>query len=261
MQRIHMTRFGAMFDRDRQPEELADFARQCETLGYDELWVVEDCFWTGGVSSAAVALAATERITVGIGIAPAPLRNPALLAMEIAALARYFPGRIICGIGHGVRDWMAQVGALAESQLTLLEETITAVRSLLHGNTVTMSGRYVQLNNVALVHPPRLVPPVLAGVMKPKSLTIAGRVADGTILSEETTPESLRDAIVTIDAATVHDVTVFAFVQIDDASWSSHAIDALCDAGAASVVIRPVGADHSSQVARFARSHITAPRR
>jgi 5,10-methylenetetrahydromethanopterin reductase len=256
-----MTRFGAMFDRDRRPEELADFARQCEILGYDELWVVEDCFWTGGISSAAVALAATERIVVGIGIAPAPLRNPALLAMEVAALARYFPGRVICGIGHGVREWMDQVGALAASQLTLLEETIGAVRALLHGATVTVQGRYVQLDHVTLVHPPVVVPPVFAGVMKPKSLAISGRVADGTILSEETTPESLRAAVESIDALGSHDITVFAFVQIDDASWSSDAIDALADAGASSVVLRPVGADHPSQVARFARSHITPPRR
>lgn len=120
----------------------------------DDVWVVEDLGWTGAVSSAATALAVTERLRVGIGITPAPLRNPALLAMELGNLARLHPGRLAAGIGHGVQDWMRQVGALAPSPLALLEETITAVRGLLRGETVTLQGRAVRLDGVSLVHPP-----------------------------------------------------------------------------------------------------------
>lgn len=85
-------RIGVMYDRDWAPEGLPGFARQAEALGVDDLWVVEDLGWNGGVSAAAVALGATERLRVGIGITPAPLRSPALLAMELATLARVFPG-------------------------------------------------------------------------------------------------------------------------------------------------------------------------
>src|SRR4051812_7935933 len=105
------SRLGVMFDRDHRPEALRDFARAAEETGVDDLWLVEDLGWAGSVSSAAVALAATERLRVGIGILPAPLRNPALLAMELGSLARLFPGRLVAGIGHGVPEWMAQVGA------------------------------------------------------------------------------------------------------------------------------------------------------
>ena len=35
----------------------------------------------------------TDRVRVGIGLAPVPLRNVALLAMEVAAIHRLFPGR------------------------------------------------------------------------------------------------------------------------------------------------------------------------
>src|SRR5690349_15561600 len=100
-----------MFDRDRAPEELPGFARDLDALGIDDLWVVEDLGWAGGMSAAAVALTVSRRLRVGLGIAPAPLRNPALLAMELAGLARMFPGRFVAGIGHGVGEWMAQVGA------------------------------------------------------------------------------------------------------------------------------------------------------
>src|SRR4029453_15132743 len=93
-------RMGFMFDRDRAPAELPGFARDLEAAGADDLWVVEDLGWGGPVSAAAFALAATERMRVGIGIAPVPLRNPALLAMELATLARVHPGRLGAGPGH-----------------------------------------------------------------------------------------------------------------------------------------------------------------
>ena len=55
--------------------ELPAFARRAEAAGFDELWVVEDCFYSGGVAAAAAALAATARVRVGIGILPAAARN------------------------------------------------------------------------------------------------------------------------------------------------------------------------------------------
>ncbi len=72
---------------------------------------------------------------------PAPLRNVALTAMEVATLARIFPGRVIAGVGHGVQEWMAQVGGRVASPLTLLEEYAVALRRLLHGERVTVTGR------------------------------------------------------------------------------------------------------------------------
>ena len=77
----------------------------------DELWLWEDCFKESSIAAAGAALAWTERVRVGIGLAPVPLRNVALLAMELATLHRLFPGRLLPGIGHGVQDWMGQVGA------------------------------------------------------------------------------------------------------------------------------------------------------
>ena len=121
-------RLGVMYDRSLPPEGLVEFARAAERLGVDDLWVVEDLGWAGGVSSATLALSATERLRVGIGIAPAPFRNPALLAMELATVARVFPGRLVAGIGHGLPEWMAQVGAASPTKLALLEETLVAVR-------------------------------------------------------------------------------------------------------------------------------------
>src|SRR5690606_25039341 len=81
----------------------------------------------------AAVLAWTERVRVGVGLLPVPLRNVALTAMEAATLHRMFPGRVTLGVGHGVQDWMGQVGARPESPLTLLREHLLALRALLRG--------------------------------------------------------------------------------------------------------------------------------
>ena len=55
---------GIMFRREYTPESLPLFAKKTEQYGFDELWVVEDCFYGSGIASAAAALANTETISV-----------------------------------------------------------------------------------------------------------------------------------------------------------------------------------------------------
>ncbi|GAQ60639.1 LLM class flavin-dependent oxidoreductase [Streptomyces scabiei] len=276
-------RIGVMHDRDWAPEGLPEFARRAEALGVDDLWVVEDLGWNGGVSAAAVALGATQRLRVGIGIAPAPLRSPALLAMELATLARVFPGRLVAGIGHGVREWMVQVGVAPRSPLALLEETITSVRALLRGERVDLEGREVRLEGVKLVHPPAEVPPVVAGVVRTRSLELSGRVADGTLIAEGHGPRDLARIreLTAQGAAGDHTLTVFAFACVGDdpdavartlhphteghgawlgrpqdevftvsgdAAGAAAGIRALAEAGADTVVLRFVGEDPLGQL-------------
>ena len=169
---------GLCFTPDMAPETLVHLARSVERAGLDELWVWEDCFKQSGVASAAVALASTERISVGIGLMPTPLRNVALTAMEIATLVRMFPGRLLPGVGHGVQEWMAQAGVRAKSPLGLLEEYATALRALLAGETVTTDGAYVHLDDVRLDWPPETAPPLYVGGAGPKSVDLAARVGD-----------------------------------------------------------------------------------
>jgi alkanesulfonate monooxygenase SsuD/methylene tetrahydromethanopterin reductase-like flavin-dependent oxidoreductase (luciferase family) len=85
-------RLGVMIDRSLAPKQLLPLVGLCEAApSVDDVWVVEDLSWSGAISAAATALAATHRLHVGIGILPAPLRNPALLAMELATLGRLHP--------------------------------------------------------------------------------------------------------------------------------------------------------------------------
>ena len=140
---------------------------------------------------------------------PAPLRNPALAAMEIATLARLFPGRFVPAVGHGVQDWMGQVGARAASPMGLLREWTTAVRSLLRGETVTVAGSYVSLDAVALDWPPPAAVPVLVGARGPKTVALAGELADGLVLDAGTSPDTVRWAIAQAAAAAPQEIVVY----------------------------------------------------
>jgi alkanesulfonate monooxygenase SsuD/methylene tetrahydromethanopterin reductase-like flavin-dependent oxidoreductase (luciferase family) len=184
------------------PEQVRAVARAAQDTGLAELWLWEDCFWGGGMSLASAILAWTDRLPVAIGVLPVPLRNVALTAMEAAALQRLFPGRITIGVGHGVQGWMGQVGARAASPLTLLGEYLRALRGLLDGERLTVDGRYVKLEDVALGWPPAAAPPLFAAATGPRTLQLSGRYADGTILdSATTTPDKLREARRLLDAA------------------------------------------------------------
>jgi alkanesulfonate monooxygenase SsuD/methylene tetrahydromethanopterin reductase-like flavin-dependent oxidoreductase (luciferase family) len=183
------------------PERLREVARAAEESGLAELWLWEDCFWGGAMALASAMLAWTDRLRLAVGVAPVPLRNVALAAMETAALHRLFPGRVTVGFGHGVQSWMGQVGARAESPVTLLGEYLAALRGLLDGERVTVDGRYVKLADVALGLPPLKSPPVFCAAGGPRTLRVSGRLADGTILDSASTVDQVRGARRIIDEA------------------------------------------------------------
>jgi 5,10-methylenetetrahydromethanopterin reductase len=187
-----MPAIGVVFPARAPVEELPGFAATVEGAGLEQLWLIEDCFLAGGLTMAASALAATDRLGVGVGLLPAPVRNPALAAMEIATLARLHPGRLEVAFGHGVREWMEQIGALPERRLAALEEVVLAVRRLLAGETVTVEGTHVRLDGVALETPPASVPPILVGTTGPKGVRVAARSADGLLLPEGCGPAFVR---------------------------------------------------------------------
>ncbi len=271
-----MTGLGAVFRPQLAPERLRSVARHADEAGLEELWLWEDCFREGGISTAAAALAWTERVRVGVGLLPVPLRNVAVTAMEAATLHRMFPGRPILAVGHGVQDWMGQVGARAESPVTLLREYLEALRGLLRGERLSVEGRYVELDDVALDWPPAEPVPVIAGVTGPRSLRLSGAAADGTLLTASASAEDVLRARQLIDEgrksagradAERHQVVVYLLTATGadgparlkaelaaeglgsapgvgvagDADAVAKAVQRLADAGADTVVLQPTG--------------------
>jgi alkanesulfonate monooxygenase SsuD/methylene tetrahydromethanopterin reductase-like flavin-dependent oxidoreductase (luciferase family) len=214
-----------------------------EHAGVAELWLWEDCFLQGGIAAAAVALASSETLTVGLGVLPAPLRNVVATAMEIATLEAMYPGRIRVGIGHGVQDWMRQAGAAVASPLTLMREYVTALSDLLAGRSVTVEGRYVRLADVKLDWTPQQQVPVLIGGAGPKTLALAGEIGGGVILDAQYTVTTLGDALAHVTAGRAdRGETAFStvlFLTCDPDQVTSARL--YLDAGVDTLVFQPSG--------------------
>ena len=287
-----MTDLGAVFRPQLPPERLRAVVRLADASGLEELWLWEDCFREGGISAAAAALAWSEQVRVGVGLLPVPLRNVAITAMEVATLDRLFPGRAIVGVGHGVQDWMGQVGARAESPVTLLREHLDALRALLRGERLTTDGRYVKLDDVALDWPPAGPVEILAGATGPRTLRLSGAAADGTILTASTPPDGVRRARQLIDEGREsagrtepHKVVVYLLTATGpdaaarlraeladdgvesvpdlgvagDAGTVAKAVQRLAEAGADTVVLQPTGDEPDPEgFVRFAAEEVRA---
>ena len=213
---------GLVLGSSMPPEQLRSAAAGAEASGLDEVWLSEDYFFTGGIAGAAGALAATSSLRVGLGVVSAMTRHPALLAMEIATLERQFPGRLRPGIGLGVPGWLRQMEAMPASPIAALEESITTVRRLLGGETVTTTDGVFPCHDISLSYPLQRVPPLTMGVSGPKMLELSGRVADASVLSVCAGEAYIRWARERIDAGRRHAdrtddhrVTVFALCSID----------------------------------------------
>ena len=192
---------GVIFHPRFAPEGLAAYARRAEAAGFDELWLWDDCFLPGAFTSTALALAATEHIRVGIGLLPVPAYHPLFAAMELTTLARAYPGRILPGFGHGVRGWMEQMGVAPRSPLRALEETLQSVRALLHGERVALDGEYLHLDGLQMETLAAAIPPLYVGGMRAKTLALAGRLADGVILTGNSPAPYVNWALAQVRAA------------------------------------------------------------
>ena len=76
--------------------------------------------------------------------------------------------------------------------MSSLREVVIATTRLLAGESVTMAGDYVHLDSVQLAHPARVMPPISLGVRGPRSMALAGEIADGIIFAEWSGPRYLQ---------------------------------------------------------------------
>jgi alkanesulfonate monooxygenase SsuD/methylene tetrahydromethanopterin reductase-like flavin-dependent oxidoreductase (luciferase family) len=215
------------FKIDARPgEDILGLTRVVEASGFDELWFCEDLSLAGGIAQVSAALAVTTGLGVGLGIAPAAVRNPVYLAMEFATLARMSGGRLLAGIGHGMPGWLHQVGAHPGSLMTRLAEVSEVVRDLLAGEDVSYRGQEVSVDRASLRHPPLSPVPLSLGVRGPRGIELARQLGAGVILAEGSTAEYVAQVRRTLGADLP--ITVFVWGSLDPA-----------DATAARASLRP----------------------
>src|SRR5260370_20199842 len=87
---------------------------------------------------------------------------------------------------------MRQLGLQQKSRLRALREVLTSVQGMLRGETLTQTGLF-HFDAVRLAYPSADVP-LYTGVIGPKSLTLSGEIADGTVISVMAGPKYVERA-------------------------------------------------------------------
>ena len=192
------TRPGLALGGRDAPARAVEWARAAEQAGLGSVWLIEDYFQPGAFALAGAVAAATTRLVIGIGVVNPYTRHPALLAMEVAALAGVAPGRVVLGLGTSNRHWIEdQMGIPFKTPLATLRESVDVIRRLLAGERVTATG----VHDVGLDGVPPVPVPIVLGVKGPKALGLAGEVADGLVCSVLSSPAHIRRARATALAA------------------------------------------------------------
>ena len=186
--------FGLALLGHEVPVHAMEWARAAERAGFGSVWIVEDYYHPGAFALAGAVAAATGRIAVGLGVVNPYTRHPALLAMEVAALAGIAPERIVLGLGTSNRNWIeGEMRIPFKTPLKTLRECVEIVRRLLASERLGFHGECFDLENVELTWAPaaRGVP-ILLGVKGPKALRLAGEIADGVHGAVLTSPNHVR---------------------------------------------------------------------
>jgi 5,10-methylenetetrahydromethanopterin reductase len=177
---------------------------EIESLGFDHLWLTDSSLHARNCYSY-LTLAATRssRLLIGTAVTNPATRHPAITAAAAATIDEIAAGRMILGIGAGDRPLLAL--GLKPSRLATVEAAISAIRQLWRGETVDLGaggsstggsrpGEF-SLAGAHLRFPARAGIPVFISASGPKTLDLAGRIADGVILLVGLFPEALDWAI------------------------------------------------------------------
>ena len=195
-----MTTPAAIYLQDAHPiREGMEFARYAEAKGFDAVWQADSRLVRDAVVPMAAFAAVTDTIKIGSGVVDCWTRNPARLASTFSTLDDLAPGRVILGIGAWWDPLAAKVGIRRDSPLRAMREIVTAVRALLHNETVTFDGEYVHLDGVELDYVyqerrPKDVP-IYIGATGMKMMELTGEIADGVVLNYLVSPEYNQQAI------------------------------------------------------------------
>ncbi|MHB8379021.1 MAG: TIGR03621 family F420-dependent LLM class oxidoreductase [Acidimicrobiales bacterium] len=160
-----------------------DRARMAEGLGYSSLYVTDhfDAQF-GPLVAVTVAAEATRTLHVGTLVLNNDLRNPVLLAKEIASLGLAAEGRIEMGFGAGwLRSDYEESGIeyhKASQRVERLAESLTIMRELWGEGEVTFEGRYYSVRGARCVPRPAAPPRVIVGGGSQRVLTVAAEHAD-----------------------------------------------------------------------------------
>ena len=163
-------------------------ARLAEAVGFALVGVADSqSVFREMYATMALCAQATQRVLIGPTVTNPITRHPAVAASGIATIDEIAPGRAIFGIGSGD----SAILNLAERPATLadLRAYVGAVRDLHIRREAEWRGRTARLTWA-----PRPVP-IYLSAEGPRTLELAGEIADGVIVNVGLEPALVRDAV------------------------------------------------------------------
>lgn len=165
------------------PREALAIVQRFADRGFDACWASEvqgpDAFSLLG------AVAATTDLDLGVAVVPVQTRSAMVLGMSAVSLAQLTGGRFTLGIGASseviVRRWAGQP---FDRPLTNVREMVEALRPVLRGERTSFEGDYVQVPSYRPHAAPPSPVPLYLGSLNPRSLRLAGELADGVCLNQ-----------------------------------------------------------------------------
>lgn len=200
---------------------LVEAAVLADRLGYEAVLVPEGWGWDSTVVLAEIAMR-TERIRLATGIASIWGRSAATLAMAAATLDDLSGGRFALGLGASTPRLAERFHAVPfEAPAARLEQTVTAVRSLLRGDRTPLRS---DAPGLRLGIPPRPDVPIWVAALGPRATAVATSAADAW-LPAFVPRDGMRDELSRVAAEAAGDPTVLSgpMVAVDadglDGRW------------------------------------------
>jgi 5,10-methylenetetrahydromethanopterin reductase len=183
---------GVAFDLGIVPREPApDVVELCveaERLGFGGLWVADSqSIFRDAYALLGAAAVRTSHVLLSTGVTNPVTRHPAVIAGAFATLAELAPGRAVLTFGRG--ESAVRTLGLRPATTQRMEETVHALRALLAGETTVWEGREIRM---AWTGPPV---PVYVAASGPRTLQLAGRVADGVLFQVGADPRLVQWAL------------------------------------------------------------------
>jgi len=177
------------------PAEISAHAQRAEAMGFDGLQVPDAIH--DGLLLAAMALNATERLTVATGVLVAFPRSPMTVAIAAWDLQQLSQGRFEIGLGTQVKaNIEKRYSARWDSPVPQLREYIQSLRAIFHsfqsGEPLQFEGQHYQFSKLQPFFNPGPIDhpniPILAGAVGPAMTKMVGAVADGMITHPTNSP-------------------------------------------------------------------------
>lgn len=203
--RIGVGLFGWPFG-DRGPEALWEYVEAAEALGIDSVWltdrIVSNDLNLEPITALSFIAARTKRLKFGTSVLALPLRNPTVLAKELATLDWLSGGRCLPAIGLGTEDdrEYAACGVSKTERAGRTDEAIEVMRRLWTEDAVTHRGRYFTLEGISIQpKPAQKALPIWIGGRTEAAMRRLARLGDGWLVSQAT-PAEVRHGIARVNA-------------------------------------------------------------